>query len=196
VTSVQPTGNGYQIQGVGGMAEDVDVVVFANPPFRARPLLPDIPELSDAVAVLERFEYFTAEISIHRDPVYMPRKRAFWSAYNADIEGGHCEGSIWYGALRPAPPGGRPLKLFKSWATARTRAPRAEVFRQAYRHPLITPAFIGAGRCLADLQGRAGVWFAGSYTGEVDSQETALTSAMAVVRNLDPQAPNLLLLGG
>jgi predicted NAD/FAD-binding protein len=70
------------------------------------------------------------------------------------------------------------------------------VFRQAYRHALITPAFIGAGRRLADLQGRAGVWFAGSYTGEVDSQEKALTSAMAVVRNLDPQAPNLLLLGG
>jgi predicted NAD/FAD-binding protein len=114
VTSVQPTGNGYQIRGVGGMAEDVDVVVFANPPFRARRLLPDIPELSDAAAVLERFEYFTAEISIHRDPVYVPRRRAFWSAYNADIEDGHCEGSIWYGALRPVPPGGTPLRLFKS----------------------------------------------------------------------------------
>ena len=42
----------------------------------------------------------------------------------------------------------------------------------------------------------SGVWFAGSYTTEIDSQETALTSAMNVVRHLEPQAPNLLALGG
>lgn len=172
------------------------MLVFANPPFRARPLLPDLPELAQVAATLEAFEYFPAEIAIHRDPVYMPTQPAYWSAYNADVAGDHCEGSVWYGALRPVPPGGQPLSLFKSWATDRNRRPANVVFRQPFRHPLITPGFIESGRQLASLQGRAGVWFAGSYTGEVDSQETALTSAVNVVRNLDPQAPNLLQLGG
>jgi predicted NAD/FAD-binding protein len=86
------------------------------------------------------------------------------------------------------------MMLFKSWATARSRRPKEEIFRRVFLHPRITPDFIRAQRLLAACQGGAGIWFAGSYTGEVDSQETALLSAMNVVRELDPQAPNLLAL--
>ena len=196
VTAIQATPTGYSIQNAAGVVEDVDVLVFANPPYRARPLLPALPDLAQAAATLETFEYFPSKIVIHRDPAYMQTHPGYWSAYNADISNGRCEGSVWYGALRPVAPGGQPLSLFKSWATDRSQPPANVVFQQPFLHPLITPAFIEAGRQLASLQGRAGVWFAGSYTGEVDSQETALTSAMNVVRNLDPQAPNLMLLGG
>jgi predicted NAD/FAD-binding protein len=160
----------------------------------AAPLLPDVSELAGAAGLLEVLEYFTADVVIHRDPVYMPKNARYWSAYNANTDGGHCEGSIWYGVLRPAGEGDAPLSLFKSWATARSEAPRDEVFRRAFRHPLITPAFIDTQKRLAAYQGRAGVWLAGSYTQEVDSQETALTSAMNVVAHLDPRAPNLLRL--
>jgi len=196
VSGIEPIPTGFRISNAAGAVEDVDVLVFANPPFRARPLLPDLPELAPVAATLESFDYFPAKIAIHRDPVYMPAAPAYWSSYNADISGESCEGSIWYGALRPVPAGGQPLSLFKSWATERSQPPAQPAFHQPFLHPLITPAFIEAGRQLATLQGRAGVWFAGSYTGEVDSQETALTSAMNVARNLHPQAPNLLLLGG
>lgn len=64
----------------------------------------------------------------------------------------------------------------------------------SFSPPRITPDFIKAQRLLAACPGVTGIWFAGSYTGEVDSQETALLSAMNVVRQLDPQAPNLLAL--
>ena len=196
VTAVQPWGSGYRIHNEAGCVEDVDALVFANPPTFAGPLLSEIPELGEAATVLGQFEYFSSEVAIHRDPIYMPLNRRAWSAYNAQVDGGYCEGSVWYGALRPPAPGQEPMSLFKSWATARSAAPQEEVFRQAFRHPLITPAFIQALRSLADHQGTAGVWFAGSYTSEVDSQESALTSAMTVVRHLQPQAPNLLALGG
>jgi predicted NAD/FAD-binding protein len=196
VSAIQPTPTGFQIRNAAGAAEDVDVLIFANPPFRARPLLPDLTDLAQAATTLQAFEYFPAAIDIHRDPAYMQTHPAYWSAYNADISNGRCEGSVWYGALRPVAPGAQPLSLFKSWATERSQPPANLLLRQPFLHPLITPAFIETGRQLASLQGRAGVWFAGSYTGEVDSQETALTSAMNVVRSLDPQAPNLLQLGG
>jgi predicted NAD/FAD-binding protein len=56
-----------------------------------------------------------------------------------------------------------------------------------FLHPRITPDFIKTQRLLAGLQGTTGVWFAGSYTGEVDSQETALLSAMNVVESWLPK---------
>lgn len=185
---------GFAMENAAGVVENVDVVVFASPPYVTRRLLPPHPRLVDASRELGRFEYFRTEISIHRDPVYMPQNPTYWSAYNPLVDSGRCEASIWYGAFERVAEAGNPLMLFKSWATARSRSPRQEIVRRAFLHPRITPAFIEAQRRLAAFQGRAGVWFAGSYTLEVDSQETALLSAMNVVRQLAPQAPNLVAL--
>jgi len=185
---------GFAIQNAAGVVETVDVVIFATPPYVTRLLLPRIPALRKARLVLRQFEYFRSEIAIHRDPVYMPQDPLYWSAYNPLVEADYSEASIWYGALRPVAAGQAPLMLFKSWATARARAPEQEIFRRVFLHPRITPDFIKAQRLLAAFQGVGDIWFAGSYTREVDSQETALLSAMSVVRELDPQAPNLLAL--
>jgi predicted NAD/FAD-binding protein len=185
---------GFAIRNAAGVEEMVDVVVFATPPYTTRLLLPPLPGLGKARFLLGLFEYFRAEIAIHRDPVYMPQNPFHWSAYNPLVDGGYSEASIWYGAIRPPKPGQAPLMLFKSWATARSQAPQQEVFRRVFLHPRITPGFIQTQRLLESCQGAAGIWFAGSYTFEVDSQETALLSAMNVVRELDPQAPNLLAL--
>lgn len=197
VTAVHPRlEGGYEVRSAAGVSEVVDAVIFASPPYLVSPLLAEIPALAEAAALLAQFEFFTAEIALHRDAAYMPSKPAWWSAYNANIEGGRCEGSIWYGALRPVVPGHGPVSAFKSWATARSQPPQHELYRRAFRHPFITPAFIETQRSLAEHQGTAGVWFAGSYNKEVDSQETALTSAMDVVRDIAPNAPNLIALGG
>ncbi len=195
VTSVDrlPQG-GFSIRNAGGVVELVDVVIFATPPYVTRNLLPPLLGLSRARQLLSRFEYFRTEIAIHRDPVYMAENRRFWSAYNSLIDATHCEASIWYGALEPAPSSEDPLMLFKSWATARSRAPEEELFRREFLHPFVSPEFIETERLLSAYQGRAGIWYAGSYTLEVDGQDTALLSAMRVVRELDPQAPNLLAL--
>ncbi len=193
VVSVSPLpAGGFSIENADGIVENVDLVVFATPPYVTRLLLPALPGLDPVAALLEDFSYFPTEIAIHRDPVYMPEKPRYWSAYNTLVDGTHAEASIWYGAFRQS--GGEPISLFKSWATARSQAPAQEVFRRAFQHPLITPQFIETGLGLADFQGQDGVWFAGSYTREVDSQDTALLSAMSVVRELDPLAPNLLAL--
>jgi predicted NAD/FAD-binding protein len=193
VSFVRPlVSGGYEIENADGVIEAVDVVVFATPPYVTRLLLPNVPGLGPVSSLLDQFQYFPTEIAIHRDPVYMPDKTRYWSAYNTLVDGTHAEASIWYGAFRQS--GGEPVSLFKSWATARSQAPAQEVFRRAFQHPLITPQFIETGRSLADFQGQDGVWFAGSYTREVDSQDTALLSAMSVVRELDPAAPNLVAL--
>lgn len=185
---------GFTIENAAGIVEEVDLVLFATPPYVTRALLPPIPRLRGASRWLGKLEYFRTEISIHRDPVYMPQNPWYWSAYNPLVDGDRSEACIWYGAFRSLAGATSPLMLFKSWATARSTSPKQEIFRRAFLHPRVTPGFIEAQRRLAAYQGREGVWFAGSYMLEVDSQETALLSAMHVVRELDPQAPNLLAL--
>jgi predicted NAD/FAD-binding protein len=198
VVAVRPLRDGgYRIENDRGISASVDVAIVTAPPYATAPLLSGIPALEEVSRILREFEYFSAEIAIHRDPVYMPQNHRYWSAYNPHVDGDFCEASIWYGALRPAPEGEAPLSLFKSWATARSTPPSEELFRRRFLHPRVEPGFIRAQRKLASgHQGGAGVWFAGSYMKEVDSQETALVSAMDVVRELAPGAPNLRRLQG
>jgi predicted NAD/FAD-binding protein len=187
---------GYLVHAPGGLVEHVDALVLATPPFAAGALLADVPGHEETSALLAGFGYFDAEVSIHRDPVYMPPRRRHWSAYNVLVADGRGEASVWYGALLPGPRRSAPL-LFKSWATARPQPPADAVFRRAFRHPLVTPDFLALQDRLRVRQGAGAVYFAGSYTREVDSQETALLSAVDVVQRLAPDAPNLLaLLGG
>lgn len=187
-------GGGFRVRNEAGVSEDVDVLVFAAPPYATRALLHRLPGFHRTSETLASFAYFPSEISIHRDPIYMPAEARFWSAYNPLRDGGRCEASVWYGALRPVAPGRAPLALFKSWATDRRVAPSAEIHRRRFLHPLVTPGFLDAQARLEGFQGLGGVWFAGSYTTEVDSQESALVSAVRVVRRLAPEAPNLLAL--
>jgi uncharacterized protein len=141
--------------------------------------------------VLASFETFRTRMVIHRDPVYVPADRRYWSSYNATTHDGTCEGSVWYGAIRDRLPDGHTVDLFKSWATARAREPREPLAEAEFRHALITPRYLISQARLAALQGVLGPWFAGSYTRDVDLQETALLSAVEVVRRLAPGAPNL-----
>lgn len=189
-------GRSFRIRNEAGISEDVDVLVFATPPYAVRHLVGRLPGHARTSDLLGAFAYFPSEIALHRDPIYMPGNPRFWSAYNPERDGDRSEASVWYGALRPVPPGRAPLALFKSWATERRAAPAAEIVRRRFHHPLVTPDFIRAQRRLDSRQGRGGVWFAGSYTLEVDSQESALLSAMRVVSRLAPDAPRLLELQG
>jgi predicted NAD/FAD-binding protein len=64
------------------------------------------------------------------------------------------------------------------------------VLHQAdYMHMLPTPATIQAQADTRLLQGRTGLWFAGGYLFPYDAQETALLSALEVVKGLNGGSP-------
>jgi predicted NAD/FAD-binding protein len=170
---------------------DFDHLVFAAPPYALRELIASAPGLEQARTILDGFEYFPTRVAIHTDPLNVHPDRRMWSAYNAITNATHCEGSIWYGALRDLLPDGGTLDVFKSWISARDTEPRELVHQRSFRHPLISPAFHAAQRRLSQHQGRGNVWFTGSYCHDVDLQETALVSAMSVASRLAPQAKNL-----
>lgn len=184
---------GFFVEGPAGRRGPYEAVVLAVPPDEGARLVAALPGGAEPAALLARFRSFEARIVIHRDPVYMPRSRSHWASYNAGVTAGQCEGSVWLGALSD-PVGGRPVDVFKSWATYRAREPAEPLLSRRFRHPLMTPEAIGAARGLRALSGRHGVWFAGQYTTGIDLQETALQSAVEVAAALAPASPRLAAL--
>lgn len=169
VTEIARTAQGFRIG-----EEFFDELVLAVPASHARKLLAGVldRDLSD-------FGEIRATLAIHSDPVYMPKRRDQWRAFNAARTGEHCEASIWYGGLR-----GTDERVFKSWTTFRSRQPAEVIAAAEYWHPVITPATIRAQQRLAHVQGRDGLWFAGAWTHDVDCQESAVVSALRISERL------------
>jgi uncharacterized protein len=139
---------------------------------------------------LKRYKYFDTNISIHRDPVYMPEVRRDWSLYNVGVTGSNAEGSVWHRPEHPSATG-QPAGIFKSWVTRRSVLPQQVVCTRAFKHPMITPDLLNATRELKRFQGVSGLWFCGHFTTGFDLQESAVFSAMQVAEAINPQSATL-----
>jgi len=169
ITEVTRSPQGFHVG-----AEVFDVLVLAVPASVARKLLTGVLDRD-----LSGFQEIRATMAIHADPIYMPARRRDWRAFNAVRTGEHCEASIWYGGLR-----GTDEQIFKSWTTFRDKQPSEVIAAAEYWHPVITPETIRAQKRLEAAQGRDDLWFAGSWTNDVDSQESAVVSAVRIGQRL------------
>ena len=160
-----------------------DHVILATSAERAAALVEEVAELEIVREQLRRFEYFDTRIAIHGDRRLMPRQESAWSVVNARWDGAHSQLSIW----DPS----RGLHVFKSWVTFDDDLPQPLYAVAAYEHGMITPEYFDAQRRLRELQGRDGLWLAGLYTDDADSHESAVRSAVAVVRGMSPDSPRL-----
>ncbi|WP_101948583.1 FAD-dependent oxidoreductase [Mycobacterium sp. 3519A] len=169
ITRISRSPEGFHLRG-----EVFDVLVLAVPASVARKLLTGVLDRD-----LSGFREIRATMAIHTDPIYMPARRRDWRAFNAVRTGEHCEASIWYGGLR-----GTTEQVFKSWTTFRDRQPTEVIAAAEYWHPVITPDTVRAQQRLEAIQGRDDLWFAGSWTFDVDSQESAVVSAAKIAQRL------------
>ena len=90
--------------------------------------------------LLDQYRYFDSRLLIHSDPAYVYKDRAYWTAYNAGVDGRECEGSAWIGALHDPLPSGATVDVFKSWAQRRRADPRRILLRAALQAPADHPA--------------------------------------------------------
>jgi uncharacterized protein len=182
---------GWFVQTQTGCRGPYDAVVLNAPPLHGRRLVHSLPHGAHLAGLLDMYEYFDSRILIHTDPAYVQSDRTNWSTYNAGVEGRQCEGSVWYGALRPKLPSGQTVDVFKSWAERRRVEPKQILLQRRFKHPHITRSTIKAARGLRPLQGRNGLYFSGQYTTGFDSQESAVYSAMKVAESLAPRSRTL-----
>jgi predicted NAD/FAD-binding protein len=180
------TRDGWFLQTPRGRRGPYRYLLLNAPPRVGRRLLRPVRGFAGETELLDAYTYFDSRLIVHTDPVYMPRERADWTAYNAEIDGRECEGSAWLAALI-----GEPVDVFKSWGQRRRTEPRHILFQRRFKHPLITRPAIEAARALAPLQGRGGLYFSGQYTTGTDLQESAVWSAMQVAQALAPGSRTL-----
>ncbi|MET8948211.1 FAD-dependent oxidoreductase [Streptomyces sp. NPDC004542] len=179
----------YLVTDSQGRVHPADHVVLALPPEPAAALVAQLPQSGPLARTCGRFRYMPARIVIHSDPMYMPQSTADWSSFNITTDGDFCEASIAYSRLRGD------VAVYKSWALHRRQEPKQLLASMDFRHPLITPDFILAQGELQRRNGEDGLWFAGSHVFDVDSQESALYSALTIAASLAPESTNRARLG-
>jgi predicted NAD/FAD-binding protein len=189
VTRVTRSAEGWAIEDSAGGRHPFDQVILATSARQAATLVEEVSGLEPVRRQLRRFEYFDTTIAIHGDRRLMPRDESTWSVVNARWDGAHSQLSIWDSS--------RSLPIFKSWVTFDVDAPEPLYATATYEHGKITPEYFDAQRRLRDLQGRDGLWLAGLYADDADSHESAVRSAVSVVKGLSPDSRRLrLLIGG
>ncbi|MCB1954952.1 MAG: FAD-dependent oxidoreductase [Rhodocyclaceae bacterium] len=144
---------------------------------------------ADERRVLSAVPYQPNVAWLHTDPALLPRRPSVWSAWNYLAHGQDPEApvSVSYLINRLQPlPFQRPVVVSLNPA----KPPRDEhvLARFEYAHPVFDQGAIDAQRALADLQGRAHVWFAGAWTGH-GFHEDGVRSALAVASALGAPAP-------
>jgi predicted NAD/FAD-binding protein len=165
-------------------ARRFDQVVLATPAPAAAALaagLDGAEPLRDACA---RFRYLDTEIAIHRDVSLMPARRDDWAIVNYTLDERGPFVTEWCGQRERR-------DVFRTWLAAGRPPPRAICHRERFQHLVVTPTSLAAQRALEQHQGAGGLWAAGMYVTDVDVQESAIASAVAVARRLFPDSENL-----
>jgi uncharacterized protein len=190
VRSLEEKSGTWHIRTGSGREGPYDAVVVTAPPHTARKFFADVPGLEPVAEQLRRHEYHPARLVVHRDPVYMPEDKDYWSVQNAAAGDQHCETSIWVGAYYGSDADDRP-SLFKSWAAHRDADPAGLLAERRFLHPLCTPDSLAAVRDMMPSQGERNLYFAGSWTTITDLQETSLYSGLRVAERLNSGGPQL-----
>lgn len=184
IEQVRAGGAGFELRDSAGGAHAVDHVVLALPPLAAAELLDPLAGAGDLVDALRAFRYAPVEIGIHREPRFMPARRAHWSTYNISVHDDWSDVTIWLGPTHG-------VDLFKSWIAHRS-VPAGELLaHETFAHLCLTPAAVRARRTLRARAEQGGISFAGHHLLDVESQESAVTSAVEVARRLAPASPRL-----
>jgi predicted NAD/FAD-binding protein len=74
--------------------------------------------------------------------------------------------------------------VFRSWIDPDAPLPEPLFNLATYEHPKVTPTYFAAQQAVAALQGRDGLWLAGTYLRDVDCHESAVLSSVDVARRL------------
>ena len=141
---------------------------------------------ADERAVLGAIAYQRNRAVLHTDAGLLPQRRKAWAAWNYEraASDGQPQNSVCLhyliNRLQPLP---WQTPVLVSLNPARQPDPRTVQAEFDYAHPVFDAAAIAAQARVAGLQGAAGVWFAGAWTG-YGFHEDGLRSGLAAAHSL------------
>lgn len=162
--------------------QDFDAVIFACHADQALALLAQPSEAEQRI--LGCFRYEKNQTYLHTDTKLMPRNRRVWSSWNylatsQPESRQQMTATYWMNLLQG-------LRTDKQYLVSLNpyELPRDEhiIAEMTYEHPVFDQQAVDAQAQLANLQGRNGAWFCGSYS-RYGFHEDALASAVQVCRD-------------
>lgn len=185
--------NTFTIVEENGLASEYDHLIIATNAMQACKLLKNVPETLDIRTILGKIEYFKTTIAIHGDSRFMPQDHHDWAVVNVRYDGSLSASTVYKKWLSPKSP------IFKTWITYDVRAPNDQgspipnpLYALAYYdHPIANLNYYHAQKAIAMVQGNHHLWFAGNYTHDNDSHESAIVSAINIAKHLAPDSQNL-----
>jgi predicted NAD/FAD-binding protein len=163
-------------------------VIFACHADQALALLGEPTPRQAAVLGAIRFQDNFAVL--HQDAAIMPRRKRAWASWNylSDDADDHSQAvclTYWMNLLQGIKTR-QPLLVSINPHTHLD--PDKIIRRKIYRHPQFDGAAMQAQEKLPEIQGKAGIWFAGAWTG-YGFHEDGITSAIRVANALGVRAP-------
>ena len=185
VTNVERVSGGVEVGTSTGPILFDDVVIATHAPQAVDLCSDDL--TADERDILGSFRYAPNRAVVHRDPSFMPRRKAAWSAWNAISTPPGSEQPVsvtyWMNRLQ---------NLDERHDVFITLNPETEPGRIIddiwYAHPQFSPETDRAQRRLSEIQGRGGIWYAGAWTG-YGFHEDGLQSGLTVAAALGSPAP-------
>ena len=166
-------------------SESFDQVILAGHSDQSLALL-GAQASADERAVLGAIRYQRNRAVLHTDAGQLPQRRKAWAAWNYERSGqpGQPQASVCLhyliNRLQPLP---WQTPVVVSLNPAREPDPHTVHAEFDYAHPVFDAAAIAAQGRVAGLQGLAGVWFAGAWTG-YGFHEDGLRSGLAAAQSL------------
>ena len=188
VTRVERTGNGVTVTDTRGNTDNYDGAVFACHADQALAILADADE--DEYQLLNAFKYQKNKAYLHKDSLFMPRRKVCWSSwvYHADtqhVDETHIGVTYWMNKLQSLD---HTRPLFVTLNPTHKIAPEHIFDSHEFEHPIFDQAATEAQRKLPSIQGRKGVWFCGAYTRH-GFHEDGLLSAVQVAQAMGAAIP-------
>ena len=181
VTSIRRARDDVLVRDASGGIERFDQVVVAAHADQALRML-EAPTAQEQ-ALLGAFRYSPNLAVLHSDVRMMPRRRAWWSAWNyLGRSGEHAEATVTYWMNKLQRFDSRE-PLFVTLNPPAKMALKGEVAREAFEHPIFDGAAMAAQRRLWSLQGANNTWFCGAWFG-AGFHEDGLQAGLAVAEQL------------
>lgn len=195
VIHIEKTNGKYTVITENGLSGEYDHLVFATPANVTAALLSTLPDTRHLSTILNEVKYYDTKIAIHSDERFMPPKKEDWRVVNIRYDGTHAATTM-YKAWKSKTP------IFKSWLTydvlpdQSNRLPSPLYALLSYKHPVTDYHYFQAQEAIAEAQGKDNLWFAGMWTYDNDSHESAIVSAIKVAERLAPHSERLKIIGG
>ena len=178
---------GVTVSSMKGGRQKFDAAILACHADTALQLASGIDDASRGV--LSKFRYARNTAVLHTDTAQMPRRRSLWSSWNyiGDDRAPQCplaaervSVTYWMNKLQPL---ATKSNYFVTLNPAQPIADQHVLQTFDYAHPMFDAAALDAQLKLPRIQGREGLWFAGSYAG-YGFHEDGLQSGLAAAEHL------------